>query len=66
MIALPSIQREGMNAMLMGRSMRSPTHPEGFTFCTYPVGSLERMNFLEGCVIVAFPPKKEATHVPSP
>lgn len=53
-IEVPGIQREGYNAILAGRTMREPSAPEGFTFCPYPLGSVERENFLAGCSRAVF------------
>ena len=52
---IPKIQRQGHDAMLTGRALRTPNHPEGFTFNPYPPGSAERINFNVGCIIAAFP-----------
>lgn len=53
-IEVPAIQREGYSAILAGRTMREPAAPEGFTFCQYPLGSVERENFLAGCARAVF------------
>lgn len=53
-IILPSIQIEGNIAMQLGRALSSAANPDGFTFCPYPIGSVERANFLEGCIYAAF------------
>ena len=52
-IEVPAIRREGQDAMLNGRRMRAPEHPEGFTFCPYERGTIEHANFMAGCKDVA-------------
>ena len=50
MLVLPTIFQEGVMAAHMGTHMSSREFPLGFTFCPYRDESLERWNFLGGCV----------------
>ena len=61
-IEVPAIQRDGYNAILAGRTMREPAAPEGFTFCQYPLGSVERENFLAGCAMAVFKGSNAGIH----
>lgn len=53
-IDVPAIRREGKDAMLNGRRMRAPGMEERFTVCPYKDGSIERDNFLRGCIEATF------------
>lgn len=58
MLVIPTIQeiqQQGYDAMLVGRTLRTRDHPEGFTFNPYPLDSVERINFDVGCIVAAFP-----------
>ena len=50
MITVPSIYNEGVDAAHLGTHMSGKDTPLGFTFCYYKDGSVERWNFLSGCV----------------
>ena len=54
MLVVPEIQREAVKAANVGVSMSSSATPLGFTFCKYSDGSLERWNFLCGCISAYF------------
>lgn len=53
-IEIPSIQREGFNAMISGLAMRDISSPDGFAFCPYNFGTIERSNWLAGCIASVF------------
>lgn len=50
MLVVPGIYREGVDAAHLGTHMSSIATPLGFTFCPYSADSVERWNFLSGCV----------------
>ena len=50
MLVVPSIVREGAAAALLGSHMSAQEAPMGFTFCPYRDESVERWNFLCGCI----------------
>jgi len=54
MLDVPAIVQEGIDRALLGTHMTDRAHPQGFTFCPYPMGSVERHNFLLGCESVYF------------
>ena len=54
MLQLPSIFREGAHAATVGVHQSSREMPFGFTFCPYRDQSVERWNFLGGCVETYF------------
>lgn len=55
MIQIPSVQREGVAAAILGTHMSALCSPQGFTFCPYgPSKPAERWNFLHGCVTAYF------------
>ncbi len=54
MLELPAIYREGSHAATIGTAMSSQATPFGFTFCPYRDQSVERWNFLGGCVEAYF------------
>jgi hypothetical protein len=49
-IEVPKIYKEGIWAANLGTHMHSTETPLGFTFCPYRDGSIERWNFIGGCV----------------
>ena len=49
-LVVPDIIREGVAAAHVGTHMSSIEAPLGFTFCPYHAESVERWNFLSGCV----------------
>ncbi len=51
LLEIPLIQREGIAAANLGVCQSSKETPMGFTFCPYAHGSVERWNFLGGCVV---------------
>ena len=53
--AIQHVQQRGYDSMLAARGLRIPSHPEGFVFNPYPLGSAERINFNVGCMVAAFP-----------
>jgi hypothetical protein len=59
MIIIPPIQKEGVIAAHAGTHMSSSESPLGFTFCHYRNGSVERWNFLVGCIAAYFEDPKE-------
>lgn len=50
MLSVPSIYKEGIAAAHLGTHMSNRETPLGFTFCHYRDGSVERWNFIGGCV----------------
>lgn len=50
MLIIPEIQREGVKWANIGTAMSSSATPIGFVFCPYNDGTVERWNFLSGCV----------------
>ena len=55
-ILVPEIHNEGQFAATHGLAMTAIESPLGFTFCPYQHGSVERWNFLSGCVQVYMAP----------
>lgn len=51
---VPAFVQEGVDSALRGTHMSDRAHPQGFTFCPYTYGSVERHNFLLGCESVYF------------
>lgn len=61
MIHVPEFFREGVVAAHVGTRMSDISHPMGFTFCPYPDQSVQRWNFIDGCVHAYM---GEDTHIP--
>lgn len=53
-IIVPEFERQGQDAAVAGVGMSAPSWPLGFTFCPHQSGSVERYNFLRGCVRAYF------------
>ena len=51
MLTVPRYYDEGVQAAHMGTCMSSVPTPLGFTFCPYRDGSVERWNFVGGCIM---------------
>lgn len=50
MINVPKYYEEGIRAATNGVAMTAIEAPMGFTFCPYRDNSVERWNFIGGCV----------------
>jgi hypothetical protein len=55
-IALPRQEQEGAAWFWIGTQMKSEQATDGFAFCQYPFGSLERQNWIAGYASQAFNP----------
>lgn len=50
LIEVPTLKAEGRIEMLVGKRMRTEEAPEGFAFCPYNFGTVERSNWIAGCL----------------
>ena len=57
LVALPVKEQEGLDAYAYGTRYSGMGAADGYAFCHYPFGSLERQNWLIGYAALAFSPE---------